>query len=559
VSEFKQPALKQLTDQQVRFAPPARRREQVARAEKLLGEVEPTRSYPYQFVCFRITDYRSAAHADLVIPGGDLGHDLSLFVKRLERSLPALPIEQSVEPMLTLEQISKQFNVSTKTIGRWRVRGLVGRRVLVRGRRQMAFPQSVVEQFLTAHRDRVERSGRFSHLSGAERDVILHRAQRLSRAGGSLTEISKRIARKLGRSAETVRYTIKNFDREHPEKAIFPAVTGPLDGADKESIFQSFQERKRKGMTVQTLAKKYSRTRTSVYRVVNEVRADKLLKQPVDYIYNESFDDPKQEADITVPMPDEDKFVEAHRGMKAPRDVPPELASLYEWPLLTKDQEQHQFRLMNFLKHKLNKLRQAIDPASARVGELRQVEELQGKINTVKERLINCNMRLVASIAKKHAHQSESLFELISDGNLSLMRAVEKFDYARGNKFSTYASWAIMKNFARSIPDEKHHRERYITGHEELFEAKPDVRTDEQEIIAQAEQARDRITQLLDNLDPRTRDVIRMRNGLDGSEEMTLEQIGQHFGITKERVRQINVRGMKMLREKAMAAKVDLP
>ena len=237
--------------------------------------------------------------------------------------------------------------------------------------------------------------------------------------------------------------------------------------------------------------------------------------------------------------------------MKPPRDVPPELASLYEWPLLTKEQEQHQFRLMNFLKHKLSLLKKSIDPASVRTSDFRKIDELVSRINFVKERLINCNMRLVASIAKKHAHASESLFELISDGNLSLMRAVEKFNYSFGNKFSTYGSWAIIKNFARSIPDEKHHRERYLTGHEELFEAKAETRSDEGEIMAQVEQARKRISRLLEGLDPRTRDVIRMRNGLDGASEMTLEQIGQHFGITKERVRQINVRGMKMLREKA--------
>ena len=69
---------------------------------------------------------------------------------------------------------------------------------------------------------------------------------------------------------------------------------------------------------------------------------------------------------------------------------------------------------------------------------------------------------------------------------------------------------------------------------------------------------RARVNRLLEHLDARTREVIRMRTGLDGSEEMTLEQIGQHFGITKERVRQINVRGMKQLRERAQQAKVEI-
>ena len=65
--DFRALALKELTDQQVRFAPAARRREQVARAAKLLGELDPGKVYPYQFVCYRITDFRSAAHADLLI------------------------------------------------------------------------------------------------------------------------------------------------------------------------------------------------------------------------------------------------------------------------------------------------------------------------------------------------------------------------------------------------------------------------------------------------------------------------------------------------------------
>ena len=206
---------------------------------------------------------------------------------------------------------------------------------------------------------------------------------------------------------------------------------------------------------------------------------------------------------------------------------------------------------MNYLKYRVNKLRDTMDPAAAQAGDLKQLEDLHAAIRQVRDRLIGCNTRLVASIAKKHANQFDNLPELMSDGSISLMRAVEKFDFSRGNKFSTYATWAIMKNFARSIPDEKTHRERYVTGHDDMFEARPDVRTDEQEVLAQTELAKDKVSKLLEVLDPRTRDIIRMRNGLDGSAEMTLEQIGQHFGITKERVRQINVRGMKQLKDKA--------
>src|SRR5205807_10397523 len=139
MSEFKNPAMKQLTDQQVRFAPPVRRLDQLARAEKLLTEIEHERRYPYQYICYRVTDYRPNSYPDLRIDGKDLEHDLYLFIEAIARSTPAVPVEQMAEPVLTLEQVSEQFHVSTKTISRWRERGLVGRRILRNGRRQVGY------------------------------------------------------------------------------------------------------------------------------------------------------------------------------------------------------------------------------------------------------------------------------------------------------------------------------------------------------------------------------------------------------------------------------------
>src|SRR5207248_574770 len=147
-----------------------------------------------------------------------------------------------------------------------------------------------------------------------------------------------------------------------------------------------------------------------------------------------------------------------------------------------------------------------VDGARVRTQTLDDMEALLAEADEIKKLLINANMRLVVNIAKKHIHQAESLFELISDGNLSLMRAVEKFDFGRGFKFSTYASWAIIKNFARSIPDEKTRRERFLTGHEEVFEVKPDTRGDEHEALATQERATHSVNRLLEFLEPRERE-----------------------------------------------------
>ncbi len=555
MNTFHYPAMRELTDQQVRFAPALRRQEQLAKAEKLLAEIDASKIYPYPFVCFRITDFRPETHAELRMAGHSLAGDLALFIKKVERSLPPLPIELAAEPMLTLDEVSKQFNVSTKTVSRWRLLGLTARRVLRNGRKHLGFPQSSVEAFAKGHREQVERGARFSHLTEIEKDNILLTARKMALTGGSLTEVSRRLAEQFGRSAEAVRYTIKNFDRAHPDHAVFPRLGAPLNTDSKTRIFNDYQE----GKPVDLIAKRFGRTRSSMYRVINEVRAEQLIRTPVDYIYNPEFDDPILEPIMLQPIPDHEEFEEKIRTMRAPKDVDPNMAYLYERPLLNKPQEAHLFRKMNFLKHKLHKLKEGLDPARVRVQDLHKVEGLTEQIKGCRDLLIECNLRLVHNSAAKHLQIGQNLDELKSDAHISLMRAVEKFDYGRGFKFSTYATWAIVKNYARSIPDENTRKQRFMTGHDELFDAKADVHTDEQELLASAEMAKNRVARLLQALDPRTREVIRMRTGIDGSAEMTLEQIGQHFGITKERVRQINVRGMKQLREKAAQDKVELP
>jgi RNA polymerase sigma factor (sigma-70 family) len=562
VTGFKHQALKELTDQQVRFAPVAKRAEQRARAERLRAEIDPDKRYPYQFVCFRITDFRPESYSDLLIPGDELIFDLELFIRSL-----SVPVEEANDPIVTLEEVSKRLNVSTKTVRRWRKLGLIGRRIIYNGRNHVGFKQSALDRFMAVHQDRVERGSRFSQLSDDEKEEILRRAGRLARVcGGTLTEVSRRIAKRLRRSAETIRYTIKNFDREHPEQALFPTLNGPLDAATKDVIYSSY----RRGIAVDMLAKRFQRTRTSMYRVINEVRAQRLLEQPLDYIPHPSFEDAAMEPVILAPMPDDEAYEAKRLTMKAPKDVLPQLAPHYEVPLLNKDQEQHLFRKFNYLKYKASKLRSQlrkggleegeIDPTRVRIQVLKEIEDLQVEANAVRDRLIQANMRLVVHIAKKHVSPAQDIFELMSDGNMSLMRAVEKFDFGRGFKFSTYASWAIIKNFARSVPDEKHRRERFVTGHEDVFEAAPDLRSDEHEMLVTQERAKHSINRLLEYLEPRERDIIRMRAGMDDHHKnMTLEEIGQQFGITKERVRQLNQRAMNKLRAIARQHEIEMP
>ncbi len=553
-SSYSHPALKQLKEQQARFAPKEERLEQIERAETLLGEIQTDKHYPYEYLWYRIKGYRPETAPELLLDGSGIRHDLRLFIEDLSGTV-GQTAEQVAEPVLTVDAVSRRFNVSTRTVTRWRRQGLVARRFVIDGRTKVGFLESSVARFVAAHREQVDRGGRFRQLTEAERDEIIRRARRMAQVDqGGLVEIARRIARKMERSTETVRSTLRAYDNEHPDRAIFPPSAGPLDDEAKGQVYRLY----RRGVSVEVLAGQFSRTRSSIYRVINELRALRILSVKLEYMPHPSFDDPNARESILGPMP-EPADGKAPRRTKAPKGLPPYLSSLYEVPLLGREQEAHLFRKMNYLKFLANQLRDQVDPTRARTSDLDEIERFQEEALAVKNQIIRSNLRLVVSIAKRHVGPSNNFFELVSDGNMSLIRAVEKFDYARGNKFSTYASWAIMKNFARTIPEENYRRDRFVTGHEEMFEAAADTRIDEHEYETVQKRNQEAVKGMLGRLDDRERRIIVSRYGINGVSEQTLEQLGRELGITKERVRQIESRAQEKLRKIAIEEKLELP
>jgi len=229
-------------------------------------------------------------------------------------------------------------------------------------------------------------------------------------------------------------------------------------------------------------------------------------------------------------------------------------------PLLTKDEEVYYFRKMNFLLHQAAQLQKKIDVTQPKTKEMDAIERLIGQASEVKNFLIRSNLRLVVSIAKKHMKPNANFFEMVSDGNISLIRAIEKFDFTRGFKFSTYASWAIMKNFARSIPAEYTQLDRFRTGNEEVFDQASDPRSERlnEEFINRRQH--EALMELLSQLESRERDILVLRYGLkDGAPPQTLEQVGTRLGVTKERIRQLESRALQKLRKIAEEEHLDVP
>lgn len=551
-TDYRISLIRELRDQQVRFAPRAKRNEQADRAESLLTELDPSKNYPYDFLFYRVTEVRPDGTGYRLIKGDDAVHDLRLFVEDITDSMN-LRVEEAKEPVHTVEDLSKMFNVSTKTISRWRDQGLVSRRFLAEGRKRVGFLHSSVDRFVSQNKKRVERGERFSQINDGERDDIIDRARRIAATGANLSEVARTVATEVNRSTETIRYTIKNFDRQFPKMAVFPDQREVLSEEDRRAMYQQHN----RGVSTVVLAKRYGRIRSSIVRILNEQRAVKIFELPLDYIPNAEFDDESRVEEMTSDLP---KSPEPVRKVRAPSGLPPYLASLYDVPLLNREQEYHLFRKMNYLKHVATKLRSELDSKAPLVSLMDRIEKLYEQSVAVKNKIVQANLRLVVSIAKKHVDPNDDFFGLISDGNMSLIRASEKFDYSRGNKFSTYASWAIMKNFARTIPDEFKHRDRFRTSSEEIFTGHEDRRADN--FSAEIDQAvrTDQIQKILHTLDQREQQIIVRRFGLDHRfEPLTLKEVGEQLGVTKERIRQLESRALDKLRAAASKAHIDIP
>jgi RNA polymerase primary sigma factor/RNA polymerase sigma factor len=564
--DYRIPLIQRLRDRQQRDGSRETMLAEIEAAERLISSARMQDKYRAVEVLSQITgttDYVELGGSDALVgsdwrrlsrermTGADLVHDLRLFVEDMS-DLAELRADSMGEQVFTVEELAKQFNVSTKTISRWRGLGLVSRRLVFDGRKRVGFLRSSVDQFVKNNAQRVQRGGRFSQLTDGQRQECVEHAKLMAGAGRGQSEIARQLAHRTGRSVETIRATLRQYDQAHPNVAIFPSRAGPLTEEQKENLYQAY----RRGTSVDRLCSDYRRTKTTVYRVINECRAARIMKLPLGYIDNPRFSRKGADKACLGPMP---KGKTSNRKARRPAGLPPYLASLYEIPLLSREQEQHLFRMYNYLKYKASKLRGQLDSLRPKAPVMDEIELLYERIVEIKNQISKANLRLVVSIAKRHVTAEQNFFELVSDGNVSLLRAAEKFDFARGNKFSTYASWAIMKNFARTIPSEYRQRDRFRTSHDELFAITQEKRANP---MLEESAQRDRvakISRILKRLDEREQKIIIGRFGLDHSREpQTLKEVGAQLGVTKERIRQIEARALGKLRLAAQEEKIAL-
>jgi len=562
----KNPILAQLL-MQLKFAPPKQRLKQLQAAERLFGMIEPDKQYTFEFVCFHITGYRPKGEsAQKLLAGSQIRGDLQAFIGRLSNQMPFL-ITAEKQPVYTIEKLAKRFDISIRTIDRWRNRGLLGRKyILDDGTKHFGFTQSAVDDFLRQNPELVKKAGRFTRFTAEEKKSIIGEARKLAEQTSlSRRRITERLAAEFGRSIEAIRYTLIAYERPDARtgtsgRRIFKKADGTISQKRAGELYRMYQD----GVPVKKLMERFHRCKSSVYSIINQRRARELHSTKIEYIHSDEFLEPDAKEKILA-KPGKAKAAKIPQELSTFEPVkdslPQYLEAIKNTPLLTRPIEYELFRKYNYLKYLAFTNAEKIIPYRPISGQLRKVEQYLTQAEDVKKAIIEANLRLVVSIAKRHISSSAGLLDLISEGNLSLMRAVEKFDFTRGYRFSTYASWVIAKDYARKLPAEAARLDRPSSV--ELADIQQDMRTADTAGVVEIERMHQSLVELIrHNLDQREQHIILNHFGLVGTgfkrNYKTLRQIGSELGLSKERVRQIELAALQKLKRSLSTEEFDL-
>jgi RNA polymerase primary sigma factor len=559
--KIKSPSLAQLL-LQLRYTPQKKRRRQLDAAEKLFAIIDKDKEYPFEFVCFRITGFhlKSTVEGEL-IKGDELLEDLRIFISKLSGQL-AQPVSEKKEKIFTIEELAEKQGVSTKTIYRWRKRGLIAEKFIFDdGIRRFAFLQSSVEQFLKNNPELTGKAKSFERLTDKQKSQIIKKAAKLAETTNlSRYQIIKKISAELGKSNETIRYTLVKHDRENPDKAIFKNSTGVIEPSQAAEMYKLFKQ----GCDIKELMKRYNRNKSSIYRIINSRRAKALLAKKIEFVASDEFLDEDTARKILSGSTDNIQPI-AYKNVEpfklVDSSLPEYLQILKDVPVLNREEEIGLFRRYNYLKYLACQERVGIKPARVYGTRLKRIEGYLAEAEAIKRKIIEANLRPVVGIARKHASTGASMLDLISEGNISLMRAVEKFDYTRGFRFTTFASWTIAKDYARKIPAQASRLDRKTAS--SLANIHHDLKTKDVVDFAAIERAHQSLTRVIkDNLTEREQYIILNRYGLIGSpvkkKTKTLVQIGEELGLSKERVRQVELIALQKLRQSLSVEEFEL-
>jgi RNA polymerase sigma factor (sigma-70 family) len=311
--------------------------------------------------------------------------------------------------------------------------------------------------------------------------------------------------------------------------------------------------RKRQGVKVRQGSeahRKSTRLSASEERLLRQV-----LAEPMDYIDNDEFYKADAETRIydeapAIEKPDVTWYRPLMDDLTGAKSHSPNRSA--GTVLLTAAEERVLFLQYNYARHRVGQLQQEIGEREPTEEQARHVLKWYRIARGYREQIAETNLALVLAMAKRTRMSEVDFADLVSEGNMALLRSVDKFDCARGFKFSTYACRAILKAFSRQGMKLSKYRQRFPTDFDPAMEKSNHLDT----LRATSErEAADEVKHIVmtneADLSDVEQTVIHHRFGLDRTEDtppLTLEQVGQIIGVTKERVRQIQNKALEKIR-----------
>ena len=311
---------------------------------------------------------------------------------------------------------------------------------------------------------------------------------------------------------------------------------------------------------------RFNRSRATVHRIINQRRAAALLARKVEYVPSEEFLKAQAREQIlgtplTLDRPDPEKKLDplelvGEDGTPAtisgwePNLLPEYMQVLKMTPVLSREQEIDLFRRYNYLKYLVSQERHLLKLSKVSAALLTRLEDCLEEAEEIRTLLVEANLRLVVSIAGKHTSDGAGFLELVSKGNFALIQAVEEFDYAKGFRFSRRASLDIAKEYAKVSGRSTELTPKRAAS---LASIQRDMRGTTADVLALERTRLDLAEVIRQELDEREQYVILHHFGLTGASirknTKTLKQIGDELGLTKERIRQIELSALQKLRQ----------
>lgn len=294
-------------------------------------------------------------------------------------------------------------------------------------------------------------------------------------------------------------------------------------------------------------------------------REEELLKQildePMDYVEDERF--PKSngykkvfEEAPEIPAPNTSWYhpvmedLSSNRAAKSVVNV-----------VLTAEQERALFLKFNYARYRVARLQKKIGSKPVTDEQARELVKWYDLSCLLRDQIAQSNLALVLAMAKRIRHSEMDFSELISEGNMALLRSIDKFNVSRGFKFSTYACRAILKAFSRSGMKHSQYRQLFPTDFDPALERSDFSRKKNASHEGDCAAEAGRIVRSNEaELTPVEQQVIQYRFALgcpDDAKQLTLEQVGQIVGLTKERVRQIQNKALEKIRNSLEAGYID--